>query len=439
MSRDSRRPRIEQPGPTAAPETLGDVSNHPLSELVDRIAAERRVWVRAAVAKQGESWTLVVLEITLGTPPPRWERARWRYPEAAFLAASPKGSTAARWLERGRLALQPPTVGFSPGDWVSRDWHESGWPSVYQQLEWPSLVWSIRPPGSAALPLLGELVAPDAPAFLSFQEAALAFFSAPRLPNSRFNSTEIVIREQLIAARIESVTITPSELVVNVGGSALGGTRLTVGGTLGSSKRLSATATQARLPLGSPPGPGAWLALHRDEQLLDRRVLDPEWRQGDVQVEVDLATQTQILISRGEGPDVEFKRQLPGGDPQGPMKSISAFANGNGGAIIFGVDDDGQVVGIDDQDAAQAVDRLATLISDWTHPPVDCAPQLVKLGSANVVVVSVPPGVEPPYGVGTSDRKLVYYVRRGATSAPARPSDVRAAVRASIPIVPQEL
>jgi hypothetical protein len=415
------------------------VSNHPLSDLAARIASERRVWVRAAVVKQDETWTLAVLEITLGAAPPRWQRAHWRYPRAVFTATNPAGSTVAQWLGRGRLALRPPTVAFSPGDWASRDWRESTAATMYEQLDWPSHVWTVRPAGPASLVLHEELVARDAPAFLSLDEAALAFFSVRRLPNHRFNSPEIVVREQLVTGRIESVTIRPTEIVVGVGGSGLRGARVTVGGTVGGSKRLSSGTTQVRLPISGPPGPGAWVALHRDDVLLDRRVLDPAWRQANVQIEVDLATQVQVLISRGEGPAIEFKRQLPGTDPQGPMKTITAFANGDGGVIIFGVDDDGQIIGIGDEDPRRAVDRLATLVSDWTRPPVDCSPQIVELDRASVVVMSVPPGREPPYAVGTSDRKLVYYVRRGATSAPARPSDIRAAVHARIPTATHEL
>lgn len=71
------------------------------------------------------------------------------------------------------------------------------------------------------------------------------------------------------------------------------------------------------------------------------------------------------------------------------MRTISAFANGDG-VNIFGVDDDGQVVGLEQADLPRAVDRLATLISDWTRPPLDCSPQIVKLGDASVVIVNVP-------------------------------------------------
>jgi hypothetical protein len=416
------------------------VSNHPLSELVDRIASERHVWVRAALVKQDESWALALLEITLGAPPPGWRRAQWRYPRAVFAAISPKGATDARWLSSGRLVLRGASVPLTPGEWASREWRESAAATVYEQLDWPGLVWAIRPFAPTSIGLHEELVAMDAPAFLSFDEAALAFVCVPRLPNHRFNTPKIVVRQQLLAARIGSVTIRPSEIVAAVSGSGLRGTRLTVGGAHGGSKRLSSAKRNVRLPIASAPGPGAWVALHRGDVLLDRRVLDPAWRQAGVQVEVDLVTQVQILVSRGEGPTVEFKRQLPAADAQGPMKTISAFANGDGGVIIFGVDDDGQVVGIEQADLPRAVDRLATLISDWTRPPVDCSPQIVALGGdASVVIVSVPPGAEPPYAVGTDDRKLVYYVRRGATSAPARPSDVRAAVRARIPMTTQAL
>jgi predicted HTH transcriptional regulator len=137
-------------------------------------------------------------------------------------------------------------------------------------------------------------------------------------------------------------------------------------------------------------------------------VLDPAWRQSGVQVEVDLPTQLQILISRGEGVGVEFKRQLPGSEPQNVIKTVAAFANGEGGAIIFGVDNDGQIIGLDDENLGRASDRVAALISDWVRPSVNCSVELVRLGARALLLVSVPRGGEPPYGVGTSDRKLVY-------------------------------
>lgn len=101
------------------------------------------------------------------------------------------------------------------------------------------------------------------------------------------------------------------------------------------------------------------------------------------------------------------------------METISAFANGEGGVIIFGVDDDGQIVGLDGENLPRSIDRLATLIGDWIRPPIDCSPEAVEIDGAMVVIVRVPAATETPYGVGHDDRKLVCYVRRGHVGAGA--------------------
>jgi predicted HTH transcriptional regulator len=114
------------------------------------------------------------------------------------------------------------------------------------------------------------------------------------------------------------------------------------------------------------------------------------------------------------------------------MKTVAAFANGEGGTLLFGVDDDGTVIGLGVHDARETVDRLTSLISDWVRPLVDFHPDLADLDGKQVLLVCVNAGAEPPYGVGTTDRNVVYYVRRGATTFPATPADVRAFVRARL-------
>lgn len=51
------------------------------------------------------------------------------------------------------------------------------------------------------------------------------------------------------------------------------------------------------------------------------------------------------LISGGEGPGVEFKVELPPARASAKqlhfLNTVAAFANGEGGAILFGVADDG--------------------------------------------------------------------------------------------------
>jgi hypothetical protein len=85
------------------------------------------------------------------------------------------------------------------------------------------------------------------------------------------------------------------------------------------------------LPLSAALGEGAWLALHRDHELLDRRILDPRCCGKDFDVEIDAATRLEMLVVGGERANIEFKRELPGRDPSGVMKTVAAFANGAGG------------------------------------------------------------------------------------------------------------
>lgn len=47
---------------------------------------------------------------------------------------------------------------------------------------------------------------------------------------------------------------------------------------------------------------------------------------------------------RRETDDLEYKSEVN----RGFLKTVSAFANFNGGRIVFGVDDGGAVVGLDD-------------------------------------------------------------------------------------------
>ena len=49
----------------------------------------------------------------------------------------------------------------------------------------------------------------------------------------------------------------------------------------------------------------------------------------------------------GESRNIEYKREVPGNSAK-YMKTVVAFANGKGGKIIFGVEDQtGKIVGMD--------------------------------------------------------------------------------------------
>jgi hypothetical protein len=333
---------------------------HPVSALTEYLAEQQRVWVRVAANRLDGDWQLSLLEITVDEAPPSWSRGRWSYEHAVFVASKPAGATAARWLERGRISLPSLSIKVALDGSVSLERRDSNFQGIYEQLPWPAHEWTVRFRDSSGQTIHGELVAAEAPAFISFDQAAAAFFGVPLKPDRNFSGREIVVRQQDRRARIDRVRVHPTELVINVSGKQLRGASLTLSGLDGASRTLSPRTKEVRLPIPAGLGQGAWLALHRGRELLDRRILDRAWGAQDVDVVVDSATRVEVLISGGERATVEFKRQLPGENPTRVMKTVAAFANGTGGTILFGVEDDGQIVGVGEDRGREDRDRLTS-------------------------------------------------------------------------------
>ena len=64
-----------------------------------------------------------------------------------------------------------------------------------------------------------------------------------------------------------------------------------------------------------------------------------------MQKKIDMRLDITKLI--GETTDYDKKQELEIRKPKSWCKSISAFANGRGGSLIFGIADDDTIVGID--------------------------------------------------------------------------------------------
>ena len=150
-----------------------------LDDLLHRLRAERRVWVRLAASRPQEDWQLSLLEVTLGEPPPGWKRRRLIYERGLFVASAPAGATVARWFERRRIRLNPVALQVVPQDLVQAERRPSRFDGTLQPLPWPSVDWTVHVRDQEPQMLHSQLVASDAPAFLSFDLAGAAFFGVP--------------------------------------------------------------------------------------------------------------------------------------------------------------------------------------------------------------------------------------------------------------------
>lgn len=114
--------------------------------------------------------------------------------------------------------------------------------------------------------------------------------------------------------------------------------------------------------------------------------------------------------------DYDFKSQLEEKKPRDWLKSISAFANGIGGSLFFGIGDHGEVLGI--EDIKHCSDKISELIKARMNPipPFELIP--LKTGGKEILEVRVFSGNSTPYYY-RYDGIVMAYVRIGNSTLEA--------------------
>ena len=111
----------------------------------------------------------------------------------------------------------------------------------------------------------------------------------------------------------------------------------------------------------------------------------------------------------------DFKVMLEEKKPKSWLKSVSAFANGLGGSLFFGVDNDGVVKGVDD--VQRVCESVSSKIRDYMDPlpDVEMVPQ--RIGGYEILQLKVRPGCYTPYYY-VGDGQRVAFIRVGDESLP---------------------
>ncbi|MBS3901593.1 MAG: putative DNA binding domain-containing protein [Dethiobacter sp.] len=128
-----------------------------------------------------------------------------------------------------------------------------------------------------------------------------------------------------------------------------------------------------------------------------------------------MTTLNQLLIA--EATEYEFKSAVESNKPRGWLKTVSAFANGVGGSIYFGVSDDGVAIGLDN--AQKAAEQISELIKVRIEPAVKnivLEPHCVD--GKEILRVQISGGANTPYYYTGDGTKIAYY-RIGNESAQA--------------------
>lgn len=102
-----------------------------------------------------------------------------------------------------------------------------------------------------------------------------------------------------------------------------------------------------------------------------------------------------MLYPFAETTECDFKRELETKKPKSWLKSVSAFANGIGGKLIFGIDDSGEIVGI--IDAQKSAEAISDLIKTRITPTPQFVLTLEKEQEKSVLILTIEAGRATPY------------------------------------------
>lgn len=120
----------------------------------------------------------------------------------------------------------------------------------------------------------------------------------------------------------------------------------------------------------------------------------------------------------GEATEYDKKVALEERKPKSWCKSVSAFANGFGGSLIFGISDDGEIVGLDD--AEGDAEKISETIKTRMNPIPEFKLRFHEEKGKVLIILDIYKGEETPYYYA-ADGVLEAYVRVGNESVKATP------------------
>lgn len=109
------------------------------------------------------------------------------------------------------------------------------------------------------------------------------------------------------------------------------------------------------------------------------------------------------LIATGESSFLEFKHKVA--SPEKIAREIAAFANTNGGTILIGVSDNGELVGTESYMEEEFwLEEAAKLCV----PEIDIHMELLNIGNKDIVIVEVPEAEKKPIYLKGKKRRKVF-------------------------------
>jgi len=392
------------------------------------------------LAPAGESPArLLALQALVGPRPDGWQDRLWEYEQCTFVSGRVTTRRLAQWFNGGEQPFALGTVRATIEFTENTGYTKIHVPSLARyssvQLDWPSFR---HTPGLADqshfnAPQNYLVGAGSTPSFPMFGGAFNAFFYDDYAISGVANSPQLNVSINVVdsRARVRRVRVKPASIDVWLGGSKIRGALLELNGV---EYRTVVEVEKPRIVIPLPDGlpSDAWVWLKSGSEWLDFRPLN-QWGgtlSPDVEIELprDPAAELSYLATIGEGQFLEYKEKLPDTNDQKRkvFKTAVAFANGAGGTLVFGIEDETKAIKGLPGSVSVERRRLTDMVRDLISPSPRVSIDAGDVDGRHLLLLRVHPSPGTVYGLMLDRNKPEYYVRRDGTTFYAQPSEMEA-------------
>lgn len=130
-------------------------------------------------------------------------------------------------------------------------------------------------------------------------------------------------------------------------------------------------------------------------------------------------------LLNGESKNVEYKQMRPK-DYKKYIKTVVAFANGDGGNLIFGIEDhDHKITGIPEEKLFTEMDAISNVIRDSCEPAIIPDISIGEAEGKQLILVEISAGMQKPYYIKADGMREGTYVRVAGTTRQASQGELR--------------
>ncbi len=135
-----------------------------------------------------------------------------------------------------------------------------------------------------------------------------------------------------------------------------------------------------------------------------------------------MLSQSDVLniLKKGEGPKVEFKESgfIRKNDGKSLAKTLASIANYEGGVLLIGVSDMGEIEGMKSNKKDE--EKIMNICADQCRPPIDPIFSIVEFDEGSIYCLIILKAIEVPIQI-----KNGWFIRHGTTTRPMHIGDFK--------------